>query len=371
MRYMNLMMVAASFLVACGGNGTSSSAGGGGSSNGGGSSTGGGGGGGGGGSSAGGGTLPQSGSGLFPSSSIFYQDISGATVDAAWPKIQEAVDKLGGFADNGKITIDLQSIYVLSADSSVTPRAFTQNPDTFFSPDCDTAPIPVPPNGAVEGNPTYACADGGDCHLIVVQGTRLYEAWTADISGGTATGTPFSSGCLALWDLTKDYWQDSTPYSRGDQCTSSDAGGLPVAALLFSADEVAAGEINHAIRFIMDGSAIRQDAYVHPATHTAGKGDATVLPYGARLRLKSSVDISKLKPGAQVVATAMKKYGMFLADAGTDALTAEADKFTTHKWAGLLAAGDLASLTFDDFEMVNGGTRIAYTGNCDRSPITK
>lgn len=366
MRYVK-MLIAASLLVGCGGSGKGSSGGGGGSDGGG----GGGSAAGGGGSASGGGTLPQSGAGIFPSTSIFYQDISGAAVDAEWPKIQAAVDKLGGFADNGKITIDLQSIYVLSADSSVKPRAFTQNPDTFFAPDCDTAPIPVPPNGAVEGNPTYACADGGDCHLIVVQGTRLYEAWTADISGGTASGTPFTSGCLALWDLTKDYWQAGTPYARGDQCTSSDAGGLPVAALLFSADEVAAGEINHAIRFIMDGSAIQKDAYVHPATHSAGKGDASVLPYGARLRLKASVDISKLEPGAQVVAAAMKKYGMILADAGTDALTAEADKFTTHKWAGLLAAGDLASLTFDDFEMVEGGARIPYTGNCDRTQIAK
>ena len=95
--------------------------------------------------------------------------------------------------------------------------------------------------------------------------------WRADIRGGTATGTPFNGGCLAVWDLTRDYWQPATPpapFARGDQCTSADAAGYPIAALLFSADDVAAGSLNHAIRFILPNDRIRKGAFVHPATHS-------------------------------------------------------------------------------------------------------
>jgi serine/threonine-protein kinase len=317
---------------------------------------------------------PQSGVGIFPASSIFYEDIAQAPLDPSWPQIQAAVDKLGGFP-SGKILVDF-SISVLSASPSVPPRMFTADASTFFAPDCDTAPIPVPPGGAVEGQGDYACdTANNDCHLIVVKGARLYEAWQVNIAGGSATGSPFVSGCLALWDLGKDYWKaGANPYSRGDQCTSADAGGLPIAALLFSADEVAAGEIAHAIRFIMPNNRIRKDAYVHPATHTAGSGNMDVLPYGARLRLKASVDIAGLKPWAQVVARAMRKYGMILADGTSgsgDALTGESDQFTTNKWGNNLGGNDLSALVFDDFEMVDGGTRITYDGNCMHMQIAQ
>jgi serine/threonine-protein kinase len=296
-------------------------------------------------------------------------------VDSAWAQIQPAVKALGGFPASGKILIDF-SIIVLAADASVKARAFTQDPSSFFSPDCDTAPIPIPAGGAVEGSTNYACdTSNNDCHLIVVQGTRLFEAWKLNIAGGTSAGSPVTSGCLAVWDLTKDYWQaGAMPFSRGDQCTSADAGGLPVSALLFSADELASGELKHAIRFIMTNPEIRKDAYVHPATHTAGSGDTTVLPYGARLRLKASVDISGLKPWAQVLARGLKKYGMILADAtgrGGDALTAESDMFTQAKWGNNLAGDDLSTLSIDDFEMVDGGQRVMYNGNCMHTPITQ
>jgi serine/threonine-protein kinase len=208
----------------------------------------------------------------------------------------------------------------------------------------------------------------------VLQGNRLYESWRASIAGGTATGNPFISGCLAVWDTTKDYWQPVAPgavYSRGDHCGSADAGGFPIAAMVFSADEVAAGEVAHAIRFIMPNDRIRKDVYVHPAVHAAGSGAADVLPYGARLRLKSTVDLSGLKPWAKVVARAMQKYGMFLADGGTQALTAQADTFTTAKWGNNLTQNDLASLAVDDFEMIEGGARIPRSGDCPHTVITR
>ncbi len=324
--------------------------------------------------SADGGTAAQPGVGLFPSTSTFYQDITGAAVDGDWDtKIRPAVTALGGWG-HGKIEINFD-FHVLSADAAVVPTPFTQTSSFFFQGECDTAPIPLPLGGAVESQMSYACNTAAeDCHLTVVQGTRLYEAWKVNVLGGTALGKPFNSGCLAVWDLTKDYWQPvagGTVYARGDHCGSADAGGFPISAMLFSADEVTAGEIKHAIRFIMPNDRIRSDVYVHPATHAAGSGAANVLPYGARLRLKAGTDISALKPWAQVVAKAMKKYGMFLSDGGNQALTAQADLFTTSKWGTKLTQNDLGALKFDDFEMIEGGARIARSGDCPHVVVTQ
>ena len=73
---------------------------------------------------------------------------------------------------------------------------------------------------------------------------------------------------------------------------------------------------------------------------------------------------------AQVVARAMQKYGILLADGGTIALTAQSDRFTTAKWSGLLDPLDLSALHVTDFEMVAGGQRYNYTGDCARtSPL--
>jgi len=320
------------------------------------------------------GFVPQTGSGIFPATSILYQDISNAPVDSAWATIRPAINTLGGWGGaGGKIEMNFE-FHVLSADQAVARRAFTQDAPFFYGGECDTAAIPVPAVGAIEAQTTYACDTGADdCHLLVIQGTRLYEAYKANINGGTQNGTPFTSGCLAIWDLTHDYWQPvaaGAVFSRGDHCSSADAGGFPIAGMLFSADECAAGEIKHAIRFILPNDRIRSDVYVHPATHAAGSGATDVLPYGARLRLKASVDLSGLKPWAQVVARAMKKYGMFLADGGKQALTGQADLFTTAKWGTNLTQNDLGALKIDDFEMVEGGTRIPKSGNCPHVEIT-
>lgn len=309
---------------------------------------------------------------LFPATSPFYQDISTATLDSQSTSIISGLAAKGWGA--GSFRIDF-SIEVLKADASVTPRAFTQTGD-FYSPDCDPVPIPVPPTGSLEGETNYACASDGDCHLLVIQGSKLYEMWRANITGGTATGTPFDGGCLAVWDLTRDYWQPVTPpalFARGDQCTSADAGGFPIAALLFSADEVASGSLNHAIRFILPNDRITKGAYVHPATHSgAGKGTPTAdtVPYGARFRLKASFDLAGLpNDGARTVARALQRYGMFLSDGGNIALTAQDDTYTTAKWSGLLGSNDLSTIQVTDFEMVDGGARIPLTLDCTRTPL--
>ena len=186
--------------------------------------------------------------------------------------------------------------------------------------------------------------------------------WRAHVSGGV-----FRGGCLATWDMTRAY----PPSGRGEQCTSADAAGYPIAPLLFSADEVAAGRIDHAIRFVLPNETIRAGEYVHPATHgtRATRGGPDGPPYGSRLRLRANYPLDTLpNDAARVVARAMQRYGMLLADGGRVTLTALSDRFTRAKWAGLLAPRDLQSLRPRDFEMVEAGARIALTLDCVRNP---
>ncbi len=324
-----------------------------------------------GGVSAVGGSSPLPGATLFPASAPWYQDVTGAALDAQSTSVIAGLAAKGGWGA-GSFRIDF-SIEVLTADASVAARSFTRT-DDFYDPDCDFVPVPVPANGRLEGESNYSCSSDGDCHLIVIQGTKLFEMWRADITGGTATGTPFGGGCLAVWDLTRDYWKaSSSGFARGEQCTSADAAGYPIAALLFSADEVASGSLNHAIRFILPNDRIRKGEYVHPATHSgAGKGtpSADTVPYGARFRLKSTFNLASLpNEGARTVARALQRYGMFLSDGGNIALTAQADTDSETKWDGLLGSRDLSSIQVTDFEMIDGGTRIPLTLDCVRTPL--
>ncbi len=305
---------------------------------------------------------PTTGSGYFPSESIWYQDISNAPLDAESEAAIAFLDSVGGWG-NGRMQIDF-SIEVLTAGPEVPLMAFTPTED-FFEPDCDLAMIPVPAGGAIEGESGYACESDGDCHLIVFQPStnRLFEMWRANIVDGQ-----FFGGCLAVWDTSRVYG----PEGRGENCTSADAAGYPIAPLLFSADEVAAGSIDHAIRFILPNARIRGGGvYVHPATHSTGatSGPATAPPYGTRLRLRGDYPLDTLpNDAARVVARAMQRYGLFLADGGNIALTAQSDRFTTAKWDGLLGPRDLDTLQVTDFEMIDGGRRIPFTGDCVRVP---
>ncbi len=295
----------------------------------------------------------------FPPDAVWYRDVSTAALDPESSAVVAYLDRVGWGL--GHMQIDF-SIEVVEAAADTPPRSFTPTAD-FFSPDCDLEPVPVPPGGALEGEAGYECRGNGDCHLIVVDRPRmkLFEMWRADIRGDS-----FRGGCLAVWDMTKVY----PPSGRGEQCTSADAAGFPIAPLLFHADEVAAGRVEHAIRFILPNASIRTLTYVHPATHgtraTSGPPDAP--PYGTRLRLRADYPLASLpSEGARTVARAMQRYGMLLADGGQVALTARSDRFTRTKWAGLLGPLDLAGLQPRDFEMVAAGDRITVTNHCVRN----
>jgi hypothetical protein len=301
--------------------------------------------------------------GYFPPDAIWCQDVSEAPTAPDSDVVIAWLDE-AGWGNNDTFQIDF-SIEVLEGNAATPRREFIATGD-FYSPDCDWVPMPVPEGGAIEGENGYECTSDGDCHLIVVERDeqRLYEMWRANI-----VGDEFYGGCLAVWDMTMVYPDEG----RGDGCTSADAAGFPIAPLLFDADEVAAGSIDHAIRFILPNEHIRHFIYVRPGTHSTGptSGPVEAPPYAVHLRLRADYPLENLpNEGARVVARAMQQYGMFLADGGQIALTARSDRFTTAKWDGLLAPQDLVALTPADFEVIDHGPGIDWeTVECDREPL--
>jgi hypothetical protein len=294
---------------------------------------------------------------LFGAGLPWNEAIDNAPKDAQSDTIIPALQKRGWGA--GRLQIDF-SIDVLCAPASAPLRAFEKT-DNFFDDECDDQTVPVPAGGHVEGEDGYECTGGGDCHLIVIKEDthKLYEQWIASIDDQDN----YTGGCLAVWDLTRDY----PATLRGDQCSSSDAAGLPIAPLLFDADEVAAGEIKHAVRFALPNTHLRNRTYVRPATHATGAASAGAdgVPYGARLRLRANYPIDSLpSEGARVLARALQRYGMIMADGGNIALMGQDDRSTTHKWDGLLAPRDLQAIMPEDFEMVEAGERITWNGSC-------
>jgi hypothetical protein len=179
-----------------------------------------------------------------------------------------------------------------------TPRS----PVDFWWPDeSDPGPYPIPASPKIEGN-----GAGGDRHLLMVDpvACKLWELYAA--SNGSAR---WSAGSGAIWSLNSNVL-------RPDSWTSADAAGLPIYPGLARRAEVAAGAITHALRFTVPTTRI--GVHLYPARHDAGSSNsASAPPMGLRLRLKASVDISGYGPQSRVILTALKRYGMILADNGT------------------------------------------------------
>jgi hypothetical protein len=259
----------------------------------------------------------------FDKPMFFNEDVSGVSKAAYSDTAIASLRAAGGWGNGDTMQIDF-SFDVLAADASTPHQTFTPTGD-FYTPDCDHVEMPVPVGGNVSGS--------------------------------------FQGGCLAVWDGKMAYGDTL----RGDQCTSADAAGFPISPLLFTADEVAAGEIAHAIRFILPNDRPKK-GYVRPATHGTNTTGGTDAPsYGVHLRLRADYPIDSLpSEGAKVVARAMQKYGMYHADGGNIALTGQSDRYTTAKWDGLLAPRDLADLQVEDFDVIDHGAPIALTLDCMR-----
>jgi hypothetical protein len=311
--------------------------------------------------------------GIFEAPEPWTTDVSGLTPDARSDAIIKALTAAGGWGGGNALQIDF-SIPLFFGDSN-TPRQTIVAPSggyCYGGTDCDTVPMqmPIPAGGNAEGSTSYTCdvtgkTNGqGDCHVLVVESDHklLYELYNStQVSGGIAALGAF------VWDLTKAYPDNE----RGDQCTSADAAGFPIAGLLPTADEVAAGQVKHAIRFILPNERMKDHAYVHPASHAGApsSSDPNAPPYGVRFRLKASFDETKYSAGAKVILDAMKTYGMLLSDGGNVALTFADDRTTASKWADQgIQADTFAALAVGDFEVVALGAEIAQTDDCVRNP---
>ena len=316
----------------------------------------------------------------FPATAVWHQNISQAPLHPQSASMITTLGNLGGFG-NGRMQIDF-GMHIVHAPADAPMRTIIGFPSDgeYYSPDCEPVgtAMPVPLDGAIESSTNLNCDnDGEDCHLLVVQGATLYEAYRANATGNSG----LQSQCLAVWALDQVY----PASNRGEHCTSADAAGFPIAPLLFNADEIFAamqvsGDLGHAIRFILPNARMASDAgtrlYVRPASHAGGpSGPEASVPYGSRLRLRADFPVNLYSPSAQVILRTMQRYGIVLADGGTVALTAESDLFTTHSWDEL----GIDSRTFDqdvpsapvrvqDFAVIDTGPRIIETYDCVRNP---
>lgn len=176
---------------------------------------------------------------------------------------------------------------------------------TEFGDESDPGPYPVPATAPIEGGPNST----GDRHVLVIDrdNWKLYElGYAFPINNGAS----WEANCGAIFDLNSNAL-------RPAGWTSADAAGLPIFPGLVRYDEVfEQGEIAHALRFTVQNS---RRAYVHPARHWASTNpNPNLPPMGMRVRLKASFDISGFSPAMQVILRAMKKYGMMVADNGSN-----------------------------------------------------
>jgi hypothetical protein len=194
-------------------------------------------------------------------------------------------------ADGGAIGIPF---VVVPGSQPKVPIEYTEADES------DPGPFPIPPDVQIE--------TGDDHHVIVVDrdGCRLYELYHAEPQDD---GARWSAGSGATWDLRSNRL-------RPEGWTSADAAGLPILPGLARYDEVARGRIDHALRFTVEET---REAFIYPARHEASDSTDPNLPaMGERFRLKSSFDTSGLPEQAKVILEGLKRYGMIVADNGSN-----------------------------------------------------
>jgi len=238
---------------------------------------------------------------LLPADSIWNARVDALPVD---PNSASYVASIGATAtvhpdfgagqwDGGPIGIPYTTV-----PGTQPPVAVTFD----YADESDPGPYPIPPAPPVEGGPDST----GDRHVLVVDRDRcrLYELYAAyPLADGS-----WHAGSGAVFELASNAL-------RPDSWTSADAAGLPILPGLVRYDEVATGEIRHALRFT---APVTQKRHVWPARHDASSNTSpSVPPMGQRFRLKASFDVSGFPPTVRIILTALQRYGMMLADNGS------------------------------------------------------
>ena len=269
----------------------------------------------------------------FPADNLWNKDISAAPVDSNSAAIINFIGSgIGLHPDFGSGTFSGSSIgipyLVVGSQQGMLPVNFTA-----YGSESDPGPMPIPVSALIEGYPNPG---SGDRHVLVLDNNNC---WLYELYNSVPNATSWNADSAAVWDLTAD---GQRPYTW----TSADAAGLPIFPGLARHDEVAAGHINHALRFTLQSS---RAAFVPPASHwAANSSNANAAPMGMRLRLKANFNISSFSAANQVILTALKKYGMIMADNGSSMYISGApdpnwDNSDLH---------NLGSVTASDFEVV-------------------
>ena len=275
---------------------------------------------------------------LFPANNLWNQDISQAAID---PNSSNYINFIGASVavhpdfGSGQYNGSYIGIPYSVVDSSQAPVNIIFN---AYGDESDPGPMPIPANANIEGYPNPG---NGDRHVLILDNANcwLYELYGSSVN----TDGSWNAGSAAVWDL-QNYTQRPLTW------TSADAAGLPIFPGLVRYDEVASGQIAHAIRFTLQHS---NASFVLPATHWASNSSAQfAAPMGMRLRLKASFDISGFSTTNQVILKALQQYGMIMADNGSSMYISGApdprwDNNDLH---------NLGQLTASDFEVVSLGT---------------
>ncbi|HEX5498617.1 MAG TPA: hypothetical protein VFX03_05285 [Thermomicrobiales bacterium] len=233
---------------------------------------------------------------LLPADNVWHARVDGLPLDANSDAYVAAIGaSVGLHPDFGSGQIGIPFIAI---DGGVTPVDIAFD----FDDESDPGPYPIPSDAPIEGGP----CDDGDRHVLVVDASdcTLYELFDAT---PRADGS-WTAGSGAIFDLQSNAL-------RPEGWTSADAAGLPILPGLVRFEEVAAGEIAHALRFTAPRT---RDAFVWPARHAASSSsDPDLPPLGQRFRLRADFDLGGFSATNRVILTALQQFGMFLADNGS------------------------------------------------------
>jgi hypothetical protein len=234
---------------------------------------------------------------VFPADNWWNRDISGLPVH---PNSQNYVNTVLASGSNKFLHADFGGGGEYGIPYVTVPGTQPEVDVEFvaYGDESDPGPYPIPLGAPIEG--------GSDRHVLAVDRDecKLYELFAA-----TPVGDHWEAASGAVFDLRSNAL-------RPEGWTSADAAGLAIFPGLARYDEVASGHIDHALRFTVSQT---QRAYLHPATHWASSStNPDRPPMGLRFRLKASFDVSTYHGQARVVLDALKKYGMIVADNGSN-----------------------------------------------------